>query len=69
MSQVNELLEEAQQERVEDEVCFGFHCLVKPKLAPRRLDQPRDPLLDSRVLHFRDGAPHDCDRLLPVLRF
>ena len=31
MSQVNELLEEAQQERVDDEVCFGFHCLVKPK--------------------------------------
>jgi len=30
-SQVNELLAEAQQERVEDEVCFGFHCLVKPK--------------------------------------
>ncbi len=31
MSQVNEILEEAQQERVDDEVCFGFHCLVKPK--------------------------------------
>lgn len=31
MSQVNEILAEAQQERVEDEVCFGFHCLVKPK--------------------------------------
>lgn len=32
MSQVNEILEEAQQERVDDEVCFGFHCLLKPKL-------------------------------------
>lgn len=31
MMQVNQLLAEAQQERVEDEVCFGFHCLVKPK--------------------------------------
>ena len=31
MSQVNELLEEAQQERVEDEVCYGFHCLINPK--------------------------------------
>ena len=31
MSQVNELLEEAQQERVEDEVCYGFHCFIKPK--------------------------------------
>ena len=31
MSQVNELLDEAQEERIDDEVCFGFHCLVKPK--------------------------------------
>ena len=31
MSEINEILEEAQQERVEDEVCFGFHCLLKPK--------------------------------------
>jgi hypothetical protein len=31
MSQVNELLDEAQRERVEDEVCYGFHCLIKPK--------------------------------------
>ncbi len=31
MSEVNEILEEAQQERVDDEVCFGFHCLLKPK--------------------------------------
>jgi len=31
MSQVSELLEEAQHERVEDEVCYGFHCLTKPK--------------------------------------
>ena len=34
MAQVNELLEEAQQERVEDEVCYGFHCLINPK--PRK---------------------------------
>lgn len=32
MSEVNEILEEAQEERVDDEVCFGFHCLLKPKL-------------------------------------
>lgn len=31
MSQVNELLFEAEQERDEDEVCFGFHCLVNKK--------------------------------------
>ena len=34
MAQVNELLEEAQQERVEEEVCYGFHCLINPK--PRK---------------------------------
>jgi hypothetical protein len=31
MAQINELLFEAEQERIEDEVCFGFHCLVNPK--------------------------------------
>ncbi len=31
MAQVNELLYEAEQERDEDEVCFGFHCLVNAK--------------------------------------
>ena len=31
MSQVNELLEEAHEDRINDEVCFGFHCLLKPK--------------------------------------
>ncbi len=31
MSQVNELLNEAQEDRIDDEVCFGFHCFVKPK--------------------------------------
>lgn len=31
MSQVNQLLEEAQEIMVEDEVCYGFHCLIKPK--------------------------------------
>lgn len=31
MSQVNQLLEEAREEMVDDEVCYGFHCLVKQK--------------------------------------
>ena len=31
MSQVNEILQSAQRERQEQEPCFGFHCLVKPK--------------------------------------
>jgi len=31
MSQVNEILQAAQRERQEQEPCFGFHCLVKPK--------------------------------------
>lgn len=34
MAKVNELLFEAEQERDEDEVCFGFHCLVNPKKPP-----------------------------------
>ncbi len=31
LTQVNEILRSAQQEREEQEPCFGFHCLVKPK--------------------------------------
>ncbi len=32
MAQVNEILQTAQQQREPQEPCFGFHCLVKPKL-------------------------------------
>lgn len=31
MSQVQEILEAAEQEREEEEPCVGFHCLIKPK--------------------------------------
>lgn len=31
MKQVQEILLAAEQEREEEEPCFGFHCLVKPK--------------------------------------
>lgn len=31
MSQVQALIMKAQQERVEEEPCVGFHCLIKPK--------------------------------------
>lgn len=31
LAQVNDLLQNAQQERELDETCFGFHCLVEPK--------------------------------------
>ncbi len=31
MSIINELLSEAEMEREDDQICFGFHCLVKPK--------------------------------------
>jgi hypothetical protein len=31
MAQINALLQEAVEERVEDEICLGFHCLLKPK--------------------------------------
>lgn len=31
MQQVQEILQAAEQERVEEEPCVGFHCLVKPK--------------------------------------
>jgi hypothetical protein len=31
MAQINALLQDAVEERVDDEICFGFHCLLKPK--------------------------------------
>jgi hypothetical protein len=31
MAQINALLQEASEQRVEDEICLGFHCLLKPK--------------------------------------
>lgn len=31
MQQVQELLMEASEERIDEEPCVGFHCLVKPK--------------------------------------
>ncbi|KAA1260980.1 hypothetical protein LF1_35220 [Rubripirellula obstinata] len=33
MKQVQEILTQAEEERVEEEPCVGFHCLVKPKSA------------------------------------
>ena len=33
MQQVQELLNSAQQERIEEQPCVGFHCLVNPKTA------------------------------------
>ena len=32
MQQVQEILQAATEERVEEEPCVGFHCLVKPKI-------------------------------------
>ncbi|EMI58407.1 hypothetical protein [Rhodopirellula sallentina] len=31
MKQVQEILRDAEVERVDEQPCFGFHCLVKPK--------------------------------------
>ncbi|TWT53711.1 hypothetical protein Pla22_13430 [Rubripirellula amarantea] len=31
MKQVQEILTQAEEERVDEEPCVGFHCLVKPK--------------------------------------
>lgn len=33
MKQVQEILTQAEEERVDEEPCVGFHCLVKPKTA------------------------------------
>ncbi len=32
MAQVNALLQTAVEERQEEELCVGFHCLIKPKI-------------------------------------
>ena len=34
MTQVQDLLTEAAQEREDEQKCVGFHCLVKPKPSP-----------------------------------
>ncbi len=31
MSQVQQMLAEAQREREDEEMCIGFHCLIKPR--------------------------------------
>ena len=31
MAEINQLLQSAIDEREDEELCFGFHCLVKPK--------------------------------------
>lgn len=33
MAQINQLLQEAVEERIDDEICLGFHCLLKAKPA------------------------------------
>ncbi|MFG0267436.1 MAG: hypothetical protein ACF8AM_20140 [Rhodopirellula sp. JB055] len=33
MNQVQEILQSAVEEREDEELCYGFHCLVKPKAA------------------------------------
>lgn len=38
LQQVQEILQAAQEERIEEEPCFGFHCLVKPKPLPPSRD-------------------------------
>ncbi len=48
MSQVQEMLAKAQEEREDEELCIGFHCLVKPKVsddshAPEREDKENNP--------------------------
>ncbi|MEM7475945.1 MAG: hypothetical protein AAF483_13210 [Planctomycetota bacterium] len=34
VAQVNALLQSASTEREDEEICMGFHCMVKPKVAP-----------------------------------
>lgn len=31
MAEINQLLQSAAEERQDEELCFGFHCLLKPK--------------------------------------
>ncbi len=33
MAQINALLQDAVEDRIDDEICLGFHCLVKPKIS------------------------------------
>ncbi len=34
MAQINVLLNQANEQREEEEICLGFHCLIKPKPLP-----------------------------------
>ncbi len=43
VSQIQQLLVGAQQEREEEELCVGFHCLVKPKTPPEPPTAPNVP--------------------------
>lgn len=38
LQQVQEILQAAEQERIEEEPCLGFHCLIKPKPLPPSAD-------------------------------
>ena len=40
LQQVQEILQAAEEERIEEEPCLGFHCLVKPKPLPPSSDAP-----------------------------
>ena len=42
MHEVQDLLARAQIEREEEEPCFGFHCLIKPKSSPEAQEDPND---------------------------
>lgn len=41
-AQVNSLLQGAQQEREEEEICVGFHCLVKPRSPSEQEDVAKE---------------------------
>ncbi|MGI9467823.1 MAG: hypothetical protein ACR2OA_11930 [Rubripirellula sp.] len=42
MQQVQEILNSAQQERIEEEPCVGFHCLVETKTAEKEATDSAD---------------------------
>jgi len=42
MQQVQEILSSAEEERIEEEPCLGFHCLVKPKSDSDPVAPPND---------------------------
>jgi len=44
MQQVQEILSSAERERIEEEPCVGFHCLVKSKSIGLDPDDPQDGL-------------------------